>query len=161
MAGFSFIPGLSLGEQLKYVAPRIGINIEDKFAISTGALYVHVDDVAAGIGFIVGTYGERDHSFTLGFGLGYTRDEENDFRFAEHPILMFGGNVRISNSAAFISENWIITGGDFDLAMQPFSVAVRFFGDHVSADVGFILIGEVISEGFPIPWLSFVYNFGN
>jgi len=61
---------------------------------------------------------------------------------------------------ALVSENWFITGEDWGLGQQPFGIAIRFFGDRVAADVGLILIGEVLEEGFPIPWLSFVYNFG-
>lgn len=161
MAGFSFLPGASFNEQLKYIAPKIGVSLSEKFAIATGALYIGVEDVAAGIAFLVGTYGERDRCFTLGLGLGYTKEEDEDLKFAEHPILMFGGNARLSNSVALISENWLITGSDFDITQQPFSIGVRFFGDHVSADVALVIILDVIEEGFPIPWLSFIYNFGN
>ena len=46
------------------------------------------------------------------------------------------------------------------LAQQPFGLAVRFFGERVAVDAGFILVGEILKEGFPLPWLSFVYNFG-
>ena len=161
MAGFSLIPGLGFDEQLFYLAPKLGINVNDKFAVAAGALYMNAKDVSAGIGFTVATYGERDKSITLGLGLGYTKESEEDLKFAEHPIIMFGGNARLSNSIALVSENWIITGSDFDISQQPFSIAARFFGEHISVDFGFIIILDVIKEGFPIPWLSFVYNFGN
>jgi hypothetical protein len=42
---------------------------------------------------------------------------------------------------------------------MPFSIALRLFGERLSADFGFILIGEVLQEGFPIPWLSIGYAF--
>ena len=160
MAGFSVIPGLGLTEQLKYVAPRIGIQTSDEFAVSVGALYVSVEDVAAGIAFAVGSIGQQDKSFTAGIGLGYTKEEGEEFKFAEHPIIMLGGNIRLSNSIALVSENWFITGKDFDISEQPLCIAIRFFGDRLAADVGAIIIGEILKEGFPIPWLSFVYNFG-
>ena len=162
MAGFSILPGANFNEQLKYIAPRFAIDLNEKMAVSAGALYASAtEDFAAGIGFLIGTYGERDKSLTLGLGLGYTKNEADNFSFGEHPIFVIGGNIRLSNSVSLISENWIITGGDFDLGMQPFAFAFRFFGDHLSGDVGLIIIGDVIKEGFPIPWLSFVYNFGN
>ncbi|MCK4639836.1 MAG: hypothetical protein KAU06_00725 [Candidatus Marinimicrobia bacterium] len=44
--------------------------------------------------------------------------------------------------------------------IQPFSVAPRFFGEHIAVDVGSIIMFEILEEGFPIYWLSFVYNFG-
>ena len=160
MAGFSIIPGLGVTEQLRYVAPRIGIQTSDEFAVSAGALYVSAGEGAAGIAFCVASMGQQDKSFTAGLGLGYTKEEDEEFEFAKHPILMLGGNVRLSNNLALVSENWIITGEGFGLGEQPFALTLRFFGENLAVDVGAILIGEVLEEGFPIPWLSFVYNFG-
>ena len=162
MAGMSIIPGISLTQQLLYVAPRLGWRKSDNLAVSVGALYASIleEDVSAGIAFAVATFGEEDKSFTAGLGLGYTRDQGTDFEFADHPIVMLGGNVRLSNGTAFVTENWFITGSNFDLGEQPFTVALRFFGEHLAVDAGLILIGDVLAEGFPIPLLSFVYNFG-
>ena len=160
MAGVSVVPGVGLTEQLRYMAPRIGIQASDELALSAGALYVSVEDGSAGIAFAVASFGQQDKSFTAGLGLGYIKEEGEDFEFAEHPIIMLGGNVRLSNSTALVSENWLITGEDFELSLQPFAIAIRFFGDRLAVDVGMILVGKVLEEGFPIPWLSFVYNFG-
>ncbi len=161
MVGVSIVPGLGLTEQLRYVAPRIGIQTSEVFAVSAGALYVSVGgEFSAGIAFAVGSMGQQDKSFTAGIGLGYIKEEDGAFEFAERPILMLGGNVRLSDSVALVSENWFITGENFDLSEQPFGIAIRFFGDRIAADVGLILIGEVLEEGFPVPWLSLVYNFG-
>ena len=125
MAGASVIPGLGLTEQVKYLAPKIGMQTSDKFAISGGALYVSVmDEFTAGIAFVVGSIGQQDKSFTVGLGLGYTKEESEKFKFAEHPIAILGGNIRLSNSIALVSENWIITGGGFDFSEQPFGLAI-------------------------------------
>ena len=59
--------------------------------------------------------------------------------------------MRLSNSVSLVSENWIITCGNFDLGTQPFSVAVRFFGEHITVDVGVIIMLEILKEGFLIP----------
>jgi small nuclear ribonucleoprotein (snRNP)-like protein len=162
MAGMSVIPGVSLTEQLMYVAPRVGVRPSDDIALSAGVLYASImkEGDAAGIAFAVGTFGREDRSFSAGIGLGYTKTEGQDFAFADRPIIMLGGNVRLSNSVALVSENWLITGADFDLGRQPFAVALRLFGEHIAVDVGAILIGEALAEGLPIPLLSFVYNFG-
>lgn len=160
MAGFSILPGIGFDEQLKYIAPRIGFQPSEKFAVSVGALYTSIEDVAAGITFAVASFGQPDKSFTAGIGFGYTKEEGGKFEFTEHPIIMLAGNIRLSNNIALISENWFITGENFDLGEQPFGIAIRFFGDRLAVDVGAIIIGEVLDEGFPIPWLSFVYNFG-
>jgi len=160
MAGFSIIPGLDFSQQVKYVAPKIGIQSSDEFALSVGAIYFTVDDLAYGIAFVVGTFGEHDKSITTGIGLGYSKEEGRELEFTEHPIIMLGGNIRLTEGVALLSENWLITGRDFNINEQPLSLALRLFGDHLAADLGFIIIGDQIKEGFPIPWLSFTYNFG-
>lgn len=160
MAGFTIIPGLGITDQMKYFAPKIGFQATKDFSFSVGALYMTVHDVAAGITFTTATIGQPDKSFTFGLGLGYIKTEGGKFEFAEHPILVLGGNIRLTNTMALVSENWIITGKNFDLGEQPFGLALRFFGKHIAVDVGAIIIMKVLKEGFPIPWLSFVYNFG-
>ncbi len=160
MAGISVLPGVKISDQLIYLAPRVGIMASDNFALSAGALYVSVADIAAGIAFGTATIGPPDRNFTAGIGLGYAKEEGKELNFANHPIIMLGGNLRISNGIALVSENWFFTGDGFEMGQQAFGLAIRFLGDNFSTDVGVILIGEVLSEGFPIPWLSFTYNFG-
>jgi len=160
MGGFSIIPGLGLGDQLIYLAPRIGKSISDQLALSGGTLFLSLPEIgAAGLLFATGTYGPPEKSLTGGIAFGYAIGDE-DAAISGNPVIMLGGNIRLSDHLAFISENWIITGGDLSLSTQPFSVALRFFGDRLAADVGFLIIGEIVKEGFPIPWLSAVYNFG-
>ncbi|MCK4446921.1 MAG: hypothetical protein KAW56_07555, partial [Candidatus Marinimicrobia bacterium] len=66
----------------------------------------------------------------------------------------------LSNSVSPASENWIITCGNFDLGTQPFSVAVRFFGEHITADVGALTMLERYSKrGFQYPDLHFSNQF--
>lgn len=160
LAGISIIPGLDLDQQLLYFAPKIGHRFGDNFSFSVGAAYATVgEDFTAGMIFAVGTVGPDHAAFTGGIGLGYA-GEGDDVKFADNPVIMFGGNLRMSNSVALVSENWMATGENFDLNEQPFGIAIRFFGERLSADFGFLLIGEVLEAGFPIPWLSMTYNFG-
>ena len=158
--GLSVIPGLGLGEQILSLAPKFGLYASGDVALSAGVLYMKVaDEGAGGMAFVVGTKGSPDKSFTCGIGLGYIAEEGEDVDFAEHPVLLLGGNIRLSESMALVSENWLITGGDFKFDQQPLGLALRFLGSKIAVDAGVIIIGEVIEEGFPIPWLSFVYNF--
>ena len=157
--GLSVIPGLGLGEQILSLAPKFGLYASGDVALSMGVLYMKVADEGGGMAFVVGTKGSPDKSFTCGIGLGYIAEEGEDVDFAEHPVLLLGGNIRLSESMALVSENWLITGEDLGLDQQPLGLALRFFGPRIAVDAGVIIIGEVIEEGFPIPWLSFVYNF--
>lgn len=161
MGGFSIIPGLGLGNQLFYLAPRIGKSFSDHVALSGGTLFLSLPEVgAAGLAFATGTYGPPGKSLTGGIAFGYSIGEA-DAAISGNPVFMLGGNLRLSDNLALISENWIITGDEVTLSSQPFSIALRFLGDRLAADVGFLIIGEIVKEGFPIPWLSAVYNFGD
>ena len=157
--GVSILPGLGLTDQVAYFSPRVGFHLSDRAAVSVGALVVGApaDLGSAGIAFGVGTFGSRDHSLSVGLGLG--RDLGRSHGDAE-PILMVGGQTRLSKSIALVSENWIVLDGHTGLGQQPFGLALRFFGERLSADMGFILVGEALDEGFPIPWVSVSYHFG-
>ena len=160
--GLSVIPGLGLSEQILSLAPKFGLYASGDVALSAGVLYMKVaDEGAGGMAFVVGTKGSPDKSFTCGIGLGYIAEEDEAVDLVEHPVLLLGGNIRLSESMALVSENWLITGEDLGLDQQPLGLALRFFGPRIAVDAGAIIIGEVIEEGFPIPWLSFVYNFGD
>ena len=161
-AGLSVIPGVGLGEQILSLAPKVSLYDSGDAALSAGVLYMRAfgpADAAAGMAFVVGTKGSRDKSFTCGLGLGYIAEEDEAVDFAEHPVLLLGGNIRLSETMALVSENWIITGQDRGLGEQPLGIALRFFGSRIAVDAGAIIILE--EEGFPFPWLSFVYNFGD
>ncbi len=160
--GLSVIPGLGLSEQILSVAPKFGLYDSGDLALSAGVLYMNfANEGAGGMAFAVGTKGSPDKSITCGIGLGYIAEEGEAVDFAEHPVLLLGGNIRLSESTALVSENWLITGQDLGLDQQPLGLALRFFGSRIAVDVGAIIVGEALKEGFPIPWLSFVYNFGD
>ena len=161
MAGFSTIPGANLSQQLKFISPKIGIRASDEFAMSVGALYLTVGgEFAAGIAYGVATFGDINKSLTTGIGFGFSKEEGESLNWADTPILMLGGNIRLSNSIALVSENWIILDNEFGFENQPFGIVLRFFGERVAVDAGFIITAEILKHGFPVPWLSFVYNFG-
>ncbi|MBK5255844.1 MAG: hypothetical protein JJE39_07415 [Vicinamibacteria bacterium] len=177
-AGVSAIPGLGLGEQMLYVAPRLGKQFSEQVAVSAGLLYAHAgdggDEGDLGVGFAMATFGKPDKSLTVGGGVARTVDHDSVGRFvggrlvyetrrrvSHTPVIMVGGTARLSRRIALVSENWLILHDDFKLENQPFAVGVRFLGDRLSADVGVILVGELIDEGFPIPWLSVTYHFGS
>jgi hypothetical protein len=160
--GVSVIPGLGLSQQVFYLSPKVGFELSDHASVAVGALVAtggggeYEDRESARIGFAVGTFGSRRHSFTVGAGIGDTSSAFSD----AVPILMAGGTTTLSRNVALVGETWMFLGDDFRLSEQPFGVGVRLFNDRLSADLGVILIGELIDEGFPIPWVSVSYHFG-
>ena len=158
--GLSVIPGLGFDEQLLYVSPKLGFELGDRAAVAVGGLFAFLGDGgspgdSARIGFVVGTFGGPRRSVTLGLGIGDTSDSQDAV-----PILMAGGTVPLSRRTALVGEAWLLLHDDFRWSEQPFGVAVRFFGETLSADVGMVLVGEMLEEGFPMPWLSVTYHFG-
>ncbi len=175
--GMSTIPGLGIGEQLFYVAPRWGKQFSDRLSVSGSVLYARGgeddDDADLGVAFTTATFGPPDKSLTLGVAVARTVERDTVWtynngrpfyetrRHVSHtPVIIFGGTARLARRILFVSENWLVLHEDFKLSEQPFAMGLRFLGDRLSADVGVILVGELIDEGFPIPWLSMTYHFG-
>jgi len=151
--GMSLIPAAD--NQIFYLAPKITpIHFKD-LDISAGVLYINVtsaDFSGLGIVYAVGTYGSSNGALTVGLGWGFSQGE-----LANKPILLLGGELRVSNSVKFITENWIPPGTDLII----YSFGVRFFGENLAADLGFIRPSRFGASGFPfVPWIGFAYNFG-
>jgi hypothetical protein len=155
--GMSLFPGAP--EQLYYVAPKITIPLGmENFGVAGGLVYTNVfgDEGEGGAGFAYGvtTIGSKGTALTLGLGYGFAGGE-----WANNPVILAGGETRLSNSVALITENWFAIGSD----VSVLSFGVRFFGDHLSSDLGFIYPLSVETDGgFPLlPWLGFSYKFGH
>jgi hypothetical protein len=158
--GFSVVPGLPMKYQVKYLSTKIGKQFNRNYALSGGILWGGVDKYYAGMLFAVNTFGPPQKSVTAGLGLGYYRDQNANIRFGQDPVLLLGGTAKIGAHTALVSENWFILNGDVPFDEQPLSLAFRFYGSKLSADVGFICPLKLLTSGFPIPWLSMMYNFG-
>jgi hypothetical protein len=176
--GISTIPALGLSEQLFYVSTSAGWSLGDKAAVAVGGFLAGgaSDDLADFGGaalFGVGSVGHSDRSLSVGLTFLALREQEDVYgrhgeylssetkwRFRDAPVVMVGGSLRVARNLSLISESWLFPGKDFELSQQPFGVALRFFNGRISADVGVVLVAEVLEEGFPVPWLSFSYHFG-
>ena len=174
--GVSVIPGLGLSEQLLYVSASSAWKLGDQASLALGGLYAAGPDEDIGAGaalFGITTFGPSDRSLSLGVGWVATREEQYDYdrsgafvgthdewRFRDAPVLMLGGSLRVARNLSLVSESWLFLGKDFDLSQQPFGLSLRFFSGRISADVGVVLVADVLDEGFPVPWLSFSYHFG-
>lgn len=151
--GISLLPAAE--EQIIYLAPRLTpLHFKD-VDVSAGVLYVSAtgaDFSGVGIVYGVGTYGTRDAALTAGLGWGFAEGE-----ISNEPVLMLGGELRVSNSVKLLTENWIPpSSGGF-----VYSFGVRFFGENLAADFGLLGWSKGISDGFPFfPWIGFAYNFG-
>jgi hypothetical protein len=156
--GMSLFPGAGMDKQLFFFTPKAGFSPSPDLHLAAGALIISVptfdDDgsgaVSAGIVYGVGTYGTVDNSFTAGLGYGYA-----DKEMADKPMVMLGGEYRLSRRVAFVSENWIFPGLD-----QPVvSAGLRFFGEGMCFDLAMVTVIGGEMDSFVIPYADFVINF--
>ena len=149
--GMTLFPGSDV--QIIYVNPKIRLYRDDSFAVATGASLVFPTtfDGSSALFNLTATYGSDNSALTVSAMV--PMDSDNDFK---NPILMIGGEVRISRKIKLITENWMSI--EFDSAIL--SAGVRFFGQSLAADLGFFYITGSDLSGFPfLPWIGFAYNF--
>ena len=146
-----------MSEQIYYFTPKIGLKAGEKIHVAAGALVIKVPDFddedespLAGILYGVGTYGHPDASLTFGLGYGFVDNE-----LADKPLILIGGEKRLSRRIGFVSENFIFPGVDNPMV----SYGIRFFGEKLSVDLALwnTLGKDALFPGFP--YIDFVYSF--
>lgn len=157
---FSLIPGIRVEQQVFAITPKYGIEINPDLHIAAGLLYGfgYQSIGHLGLAYGLGTFGSADSNITLGVGYGLNNVSSNTYSVA---IGVLGGMYRITEYIALLSENWGIFAFNKGFIFLP-SVGVRFFGDRLSADVGFVYPVMSGVSGFPnfvIPYVDFVFNF--
>ncbi len=152
--GVSLFPGIDLSKQMYYLTPKVGVEFVKGVDIALGALLINMqfdeEGNTVGILYSVATVGSREASFTIGLGYGFVNSV-----FARKPMLMLGGETRVSRRIALLTENWIMPGEG-----QPIiAYGCRFFGEKLSIDLAMVTpLGE--DAIFPgIPLVGFVFNF--
>ena len=155
--GMTIIPGAT--DQLFYLNGKARVLNLEEFDLSAGILYTNItsaDENGLTVIYANSTYGTRDAALTLTAGLSVSGTENS----GQYPIFIIGGELKLSNSAKLLSENWILTSPE---SGKIFSLGVRFFGKKVAGDFGLMYFvdedGESIS-GWPfVPWVGLSYNF--
>ncbi|MBK7447280.1 MAG: hypothetical protein IPJ45_14940 [Ignavibacteria bacterium] len=155
--GMTIIPGAT--DQLFYLNGKARVLHLEEFDLSAGILYTNItsgDENGLTILYANSTYGTRDAALTLTAGLSVSGTENS----GQYPIFIIGGELKLSNSAKLLSENWILTSPE---SGKIFSLGVRFYGKKVAGDFGLMYFvdedGESIS-GWPfVPWVGLSYNF--
>ncbi|MCG6912593.1 hypothetical protein LJE86_01615 [bacterium BMS3Abin03] len=145
--GMSLIPGAD--QQMVYLGPKVRFYENENFSLGGGLIYAHFNENSFGIAYGLTTIGSQMEAVTIGIGWGHENWEPSD-----KPFILLGGEVQVSNSFKFITENWILP------ETVIVSAGIRFFGDNLAADFAFLRPLDEEMDGFPfIPWIGFVYNF--
>lgn len=154
-----------------YLFPKIGFNVEERFALAGGAGWVHafgVEEDFANVGFVYGaaTLGEADASLTFGIGYGFSQNRywgsrgyEHNYLWPKAPGMMLGGEFRFIRRVSVVSENYLIHDGE--VYAPVVGIGVRTFGEKYSVDVVmFNTFGYGGLPAFPgLPFIGVVYNF--
>ena len=143
-----------------YLAPKLTLVDRERAAFAIGGLgFLDASGDAEGsVGILygVGTFGTREAAFTIGSGWGYATNGRTG-GLSNDPVIVIGGESRVSRRVKLVTENWLFFGGGSGGAI---SGGVRFIGDRLSADLGMIgAVGEG-GAGCCLPLVNFVYGFG-
>ncbi|UCC25520.1 MAG: hypothetical protein JSU98_00210 [Gemmatimonadales bacterium] len=138
------------GDRPFWIAPKFKVLDGERAQVAVGLWSISTGDADDGIYsllFGTGTFGTSDQALTVGLGYGM---EGTDF--ADSPVAVIGGELRVSRRVKLVTENWLFPGSTGFLSAGP-----RFMGDHLSADVGLaFLIDEADDIVFPL--VNFVYS---
>lgn len=136
-----------------FLTPKIGIKTTDKFYVGGGLLIGNADGYTIGTTYGMATYGDNDDNITAGLGWGFFEGE-----FAPEPVIMLAGMTRVSRRISLVSDNLFFPNDDG--YYEIISYGVRFFGEKLAVDLGFINNSDIF-EFLPIgvPYVDFVVKF--
>ena len=132
-----------------WFTPKFQVLATDKAQAAVGIIHVTGFDHNAGIAYGVTTLGTPEQALTVGLGYAYS-----DGQRERAPIVMIGGEYRASRRIKLVSENWLWRGSTGFV-----SGGIRFLGERVSADLGFIVPLVDAEEAIAFPLVSFAWHF--
>ena len=145
------VEGIPMILSVKYSIPQVY-----SMSFATGLMYFSMplldESVASGITFGAATFGNKFNHFSAILGWGYNKIQ-SDWEFSEDPMFVLAGNLRQSNTMAFVFELWKFPEVPFDSV--PIMLAERYIGRKMSVDLGFII--ALSMGGLPPPLINFVY----
>jgi hypothetical protein len=159
-----------------WVTPKYQFYKGTRTSAAVGVMHFFVlgESSRVGLAYAVATTGTDDNAVSLGAGWAYARYREDDAsacpvgppgmplpctseettKVVGSPVVMIGGERRLSRHVKFISENYAFEGGGV------VSVGVRFLGERLSADLG-VFAPVTVEEDFVLaPIVNFVWTFG-
>jgi hypothetical protein len=147
-AGTPLVFGFDESERPFWVTPKLQLFDTHGTQIAVGVLHAfNIDGHGGGIGYVVGTRGSAQSSFTVGAGVAYGSSG------GRAGVLMIGGDRQVRRHVKLITESYVWKRGD-----GLVSGGIRFFGERLSADLALAFpvgAGEFI--GFPV--INFVRVF--
>lgn len=150
--GISMIPGVGITNQLYFLSGKYGRQVGENHYLSGGLGLVSAGGIGDGLLFGYGNYTYDFSRGSLTTGLtGFNLPSEN----VGSTSILFGGDYRISQRIAFVSENYFFP----EASAGVFSYGIRLMGEQISFDLAFFRSSLDDGLGFGIPYVDFVFNF--
>lgn len=150
--GVSIFPA-GLDEQVYYVTPKVGMSFGEQVHVAAGVLVAGTmggtNAGTGGVGYGVGTFGDGDASATIGLGYGFAGG-----KIERRPVVMLGGEKRVSRRIALVSENYLLPISRDNLV---YSFGIRFMGEKLTTDLAIFNVSGSGIIGFP--YVDFVFRF--
>lgn len=137
----------SAGISVLAITPKVSAPVSDKVSLGVGVAYAFASGGSGGVGYGVATYGTNDSNVTLGAGYGFTSGE-----VSRSPVVVLGGNLRVSNRVFLVDENYIYSAGVSGL------VGLRVAAPRLSGSLG-ILYSSQLPIFIPA-YVEVAYRFG-
>jgi len=108
--GMSIFPGLPLSDQFFFFSPKVRLLGNDQVGAAAGLFWfgVGASDDSGGLVYTVLTAENEAGAVTLGPAFPFM----SDGGFTDEFLGMIGGEIRLSRSVKFISENWFVGQGE-------------------------------------------------
>ena len=153
--GMSVFPTGDFSNNVFFLTPKVALVQGDQFNLSAGAFLGFAGHVngSAGFGYLAATSGGEHSSVTYGAGWAYVNHDVQS-----KPVLLLGGELRLSRRLALMSENYAYSG---DATGAVVSLGFRIMGEKLSTDLAFWnCVGSCSLGIFPgIPWVGFAIKF--
>ena len=91
-----------------WVTPKVQLYGSDRVNVAAGVIHMFIPGEArSGFAYTVGTIGGVEASMTIGGGVLYGDDTDDRARAAVAPVMVAGGERRVSPRVSFVTENYL------------------------------------------------------
>ena len=142
--GLEFFSTVVAGNPIWFLTPKVGFDISENVHVGGG--FIMIGDFSVGtatLGYGVFTLGHAETNLSVGAGYGFESD---------YPAIMIAGTHRVSNSIAFLTENYWIE-------MLSFGIhGIRILSKTNSFDIGVLVISDSFGAD-PFPYVGYAKAF--
>lgn len=147
--GASMIPGIRLDEQAFFIAPKVQLIRTKPVKVAAGVMWVQpMSEPGVGLLFSNATAGSAEGAVTVGVGIPFTLAE--DLIVEADPMILIGGELRVTRYLKVMSENWLLTGVNNGYGV--FGAGVRILVNRVTVEAALFTNDELEAV---LPLVSF------